>query len=77
MGELLQGHIIEGKFTANDLQAGQRLVTINGRTLTVAVTEDGFTINDILISAEDQVATNGVIHTISKVIPAPTQRENG
>ena len=77
LGELLQGHIVEGRFASNNLQDGRELVTINGRTLTVAVSADGLTVNGIAISTTDQIATNGVIHTISKVIPAPTERENG
>ena len=77
LGELLQGHIVEGRFASDNLQNGQELVTINGRTLTVALTADGLTINGIAVKITDQVATNGLIHTISEIIPAPTQQENG
>ena len=73
LGELLQGHIVEGRFASNNLQNGQELFTINGRTLTVALTADGLTINGIAVKITDQVATNGVIHTISEIIPAPTE----
>ena len=77
LGELLQGHVVEGRFASDNLQNGQELVTLNGRILTVALTADGLTINGIAVKITDQVATNGLIHTISEVIPAPTQQENG
>ncbi|GAB3782680.1 hypothetical protein GCM10028818_39050 [Spirosoma horti] len=78
--KLLAYHVVKGKFTADQLQDGQKLKTVTGGTLTVGKQGDNITITDgagstATINQADVEATNGIVHSIDTVLmpTAPKQ----
>ena len=78
--KLLAYHVVKGKFTADQLQDGQKLKTVTGGTLTVGKQGDAITITDgagstATINQADVEATNGIVHSIDTVLmpTAPKQ----
>ncbi|GAB3720592.1 fasciclin domain-containing protein [Spirosoma lituiforme] len=78
--KLLAYHVVKGKFTADQLQDGQKLKTVTGGTLTVGKQGDTITITDgagstATINQADVEATNGIVHSIDTVLmpTAPKQ----
>ena len=65
---VLTYHVVLGNVTADQV-AGQRLTlgTVNGAGLPVDG-RDGFKIGNANVTATDQMANNGVIHTIDRVL---------
>ena len=54
-----------------DFRNGQTLVTVNGKEVSVTVTDGEVRINGAKILARDRQGSNGVIHSIDAVnIPA-------
>ncbi|AUD03801.1 fasciclin domain-containing protein [Spirosoma pollinicola] len=71
--KLLAYHVVKGKFTADQLQDGQKLKTVTGGTLTVGKQGDNITITDgagntATINQADVEATNGIVHSIDTVL---------
>ncbi|MFD2569250.1 fasciclin domain-containing protein [Spirosoma soli] len=71
--KLLAYHVVKGKFTAEQLQDGQKLKTVTGGTLTVSRQGDAVVITDgagatANINQADIEATNGVIHSVDTVL---------
>ncbi|SOD80341.1 Uncaracterized surface protein containing fasciclin (FAS1) repeats [Spirosoma fluviale] len=75
--KLLAYHVVKGKFTADQLQDGQKLKTVTGGTLTVGKQGDSITITDgggntATINQADVEATNGIVHSIDTILmPTP------
>ena len=65
---LLLGHIVTGITLVGELTDGQTLTALNGSTLTVALDENGVSINGIPVVDDDNTVPNGVVHTINGVI---------
>lgn len=65
---ILNQHIVEGKTNFKDLMDGQKLKTINGKELTVQVKNGDVTINGSTIQSRDIEASNGVVHSLDKII---------
>ena len=71
--KLLAYHVVKGKYTASQLQDGQKLKTVTGGTLTVSKQGDAVTITDgagstATINQADIEATNGIIHSVDTVL---------
>lgn len=71
--KLLAYHVVKGKYTADQLQDGQKLKTVTGGTLTVGKQGDTVTITDgagntATINQADVEATNGIVHSIDTVL---------
>lgn len=71
--KLLAYHVVKGKYTADQLQDGQKLKTVTGATLTVGKQGDTITITDgqggtATINRADIEATNGMIHSVDTVL---------
>ncbi len=71
--KLLAYHVVKGKFTADQLQDGQKLKTVTGGTLTVSKQGDAVTITDgagnaATVNQADVEATNGMVHSIDTVL---------
>ncbi|MGF7217636.1 putative surface protein with fasciclin (FAS1) repeats [Spirosoma lacussanchae] len=71
--KLLAYHVVKGKFSAEQLQDGQKLKTVTGGTLTVSKQGDAITITDgqgsvATINQADIEATNGMIHSVDTVL---------
>ena len=67
---VLTYHMVAGKVMAADVKAGP-VVTVQGASATLSVSDEGVKIGDANIVATDIVASNGVIHVIDKVILPP------
>ena len=76
LDELLTYHVVAGKVTAEQLQNGEKITTIEGAKLTVSCkTGKGSTtctsdveINGIEVLVPDNEASNGVVHIINGVL---------
>jgi len=64
---VLQYHVIPGYFTARDLKSGE-LMTLQGTSLSAAISSSDSRVNGARLSKPDSIATNGVIHGIDEVI---------
>jgi len=78
--KLLAYHVVKGKFTADQLQDGQKLKTVTGGTLTVGKQGDTITITDgagntATINQADVEATNGIVHSIDTILMATAPKQ--
>jgi uncharacterized surface protein with fasciclin (FAS1) repeats len=60
-------HMVSGYFAARDLKSGE-LMTLQGSTLTAAVSSSDVRVNGARVTKSDIVATNGIVHAIDAVI---------
>lgn len=66
--DILSYHVVEGKTNFKDLKDGQKLKTINGKELDVKVSNGNITINGAKVQGRDMEASNGVVHSLDKVV---------
>lgn len=64
---VLNYHVIKGFFQSRDVKSGE-VMTLQGSTLTAAVSSSDLRVNGARVVRADIVATNGVVHTIDAVI---------
>jgi uncharacterized surface protein with fasciclin (FAS1) repeats len=57
---------------SSDLSNGQKIVTLQGRTVTVKINDEGVFINNAKVTVADLEAENGVVHVIDAVLLPPT-----
>ncbi len=60
-------HVVARHIESKDVKSGE-LVTVQGSTLTAAVSSSGVQVNGARVKQADMAATNGVIHAIDTVI---------
>ena len=65
---ILTYHVVAGNVLSGQLTDGQKVATLNGQELTVAIKGGVVTINGIKVIAADLAGTNGVIHVVEGVI---------
>ena len=65
---ILTYHVVPGELTADKLEDGQKLETVQGETLTVQVSDRNVTVNDAMVVRPDVNAANGVVHIIDGVL---------
>lgn len=66
--EMLNNHIIAGKLTTADLQDGAILKTAAGHQLKVSKRDGKVRIGNALILEPDGMSSNGVLHTLDRVL---------
>ena len=64
---VLNYHIVSGYFMARDVKSGE-VMTLQGSTLTAAVSAPEVRVNGARVTQADIVATNGIVHGIDAVI---------
>jgi uncharacterized surface protein with fasciclin (FAS1) repeats len=64
---ILNYHVVSGYFMARDVKSGE-VMTLQGSTLTAAVSSSEVRVNGARVTQADVVATNGIIHGIDAVI---------
>jgi len=64
---VLNYHVVSGYFMARDVKSGE-VMTLQGSTLTAAVSPADVRVNGARVTQADIVATNGIIHGIDAVI---------
>jgi uncharacterized surface protein with fasciclin (FAS1) repeats len=60
-------HIVSGHYLARDIKSGD-LMTLQGSTLTAAISSPDVRVNGARVTQADLVAMNGVVHGIDAVI---------
>jgi uncharacterized surface protein with fasciclin (FAS1) repeats len=65
---VLTYHVVAGNVLSSQLTDGQKVKTLNGQELTVAIKGGVVTINGIKVIAADLAGSNGVIHVVDGVI---------
>ncbi len=72
---LVRGHVVVGRFNTDALRKldGKELKTVHGVALKVEVTKDGLRVGGAKIVSGDGGYSNGLIHVIDAVLPAPKE----
>ena len=65
---VLTYHVVAGNVMSSQLADGQKVATLNGQELTVAIKDGVVTINGAKVIAADLAGSNGVIHVVDGVI---------
>ncbi len=65
---ILTYHVVAGNVLSGQLTDGQKVPTLNGQELTVAIKNGVVTINGIKVIAADLAGSNGVVHVVEGVI---------
>ncbi|MBK8520526.1 MAG: fasciclin domain-containing protein [Chitinophagaceae bacterium] len=66
--KILTYHVVAGAVKAADLKDGQKVKTVQGQELTVAIKDGKVTINGANVTAADLTGSNGVVHVIDAVL---------
>lgn len=66
--DVLKYHVVEGTTHFKELKDGQKLKTIGGKQLDVKVNNGEVTINGAKLQGKDHDASNGVVHSVDKLI---------
>jgi uncharacterized surface protein with fasciclin (FAS1) repeats len=64
---VLNYHVVSGHLMARDMKSGD-VMTLQGSTLTAAVSSSDVRVNEAHITQADLVVTNGIVHAIDEVI---------
>ncbi|WP_281988750.1 fasciclin domain-containing protein [Aquimarina aggregata] len=72
--EVLLYHVVSGRFTAEELVAGQTVTTVQGEEVTIEMTSRGNVLlnHEIKVAIADIEASNGIIHVIKGVLLPPS-----
>jgi uncharacterized surface protein with fasciclin (FAS1) repeats len=65
---ILTYHVVAGAVKSSELKDGQKIKTLQGGELTVAIKDGKVTINGANVTAADLTGSNGVIHVIDAVL---------
>lgn len=68
--DVLTYHVISGKVMSADVKNGP-VKTVNGANVAVAKAGDFVTVEDSMVQTANIVATNGVVHTVDRVMIPP------
>ena len=68
---ILLYHVLSGKVMSTDLMDGMVATTLNGKDITVSISNDSVFINNALVTMADIEADNGVVHVIDAVLLPP------
>lgn len=69
--QILSYHVVPGEFTSSELTSGE-VQTVANEPVTVEVSADGVTVNEVNVVQPDVTASNGVIHVVDQVILPPS-----
>ena len=70
--DVLLYHVLNGTVLSTDLMDGMTAMTLNGKDITVRISNDSVFINDALVTMADIETDNGVVHVIDAVLLPPT-----
>jgi uncharacterized surface protein with fasciclin (FAS1) repeats len=66
--QFMNNYVVKGKINFKDFSDGQKLVTLNGKELTVKLTNGRVAIDGAQIQGKDLAASNGVVHSLDKIV---------
>ena len=72
LADILTYHVAAGKVLAEDLMDGEKIMTVEGADVVIALNEQGAFVNRIQITKTDLLASNGVVHIINGVLLPPS-----
>jgi uncharacterized surface protein with fasciclin (FAS1) repeats len=64
---ILNYHVVSGYFAVRDVKSGE-VMTLQGSSLTAAVSSSDVRVNGARVTEADVVATNGIVHAIDAVV---------
>jgi uncharacterized surface protein with fasciclin (FAS1) repeats len=67
---VLAYHVVPGKVVAADVKNGNAK-TVNGANVALSKAGDFVTVEDAMVQHADMMATNGVVHTVDRVLMPP------
>jgi len=67
---VLTYHVLPAKVTAHEVKNGN-VRTVEGGSLSVSRAGDYVTVEEAMVQRADMVATNGVVHTVDRVLMPP------
>ncbi len=67
LGAMINRHVLRGRLYSTDLTHGDA-TTVDGTSIHIGATDDGFTIDHANVIRKDIFTSNGVIHAIDAVI---------
>lgn len=70
--EILMYHVVAANAPSDTLANGE-IDTLSGDSITINVSEDGVTVNDVRVVNPDVIASNGIIHIIDQVLLPPAK----
>jgi uncharacterized surface protein with fasciclin (FAS1) repeats len=65
---ILNNHVVNGKFSFNQLIDGQKLTTINRTMLEIRIVGGNITVNGIKLQGHDNEASDGIVHSLDMVM---------
>ncbi len=71
--EVLTFHVLPAKVMRADVRNGS-VKTVNGASVALARTGDYVTVEEAMVQTADIAATNGVIHTVDRVMLPPAKK---
>ncbi|MEM1119747.1 MAG: fasciclin domain-containing protein, partial [Bacteroidota bacterium] len=71
LAQILRYHVVSGKVLSTGLSDGMTVPTLNGKNITVSITDGNVFINDAQVTVADIEADNGVVHVINAVLLPP------
>jgi uncharacterized surface protein with fasciclin (FAS1) repeats len=71
--DLLTYHVVPGRMASADIKSGP-VKTVNGASLAVAKAGDFVTVEEGMVQSANIVATNGLIHTVDRVMIPPAKK---
>ncbi|MDI1239077.1 MAG: fasciclin domain-containing protein [Polaromonas sp.] len=71
--DVLTYHVLAGKVMSADVKNGS-VKTVNGGSVALAKAGEFVTVEDAMVQTANIVATNGVIHTVDRVLIPPVKK---
>ena len=65
--EMLNNHLVNGRFPFKDMKDGDKIKTVNGRELLINMKDGNISINGATIIAREQKISNGVMYSTDAV----------
>ena len=65
---ILTYHVVAGTTMSSDLSDGMRVKTVQGKYITIKITDGNVYVDDAMVTTADIECSNGVIHVIDAVI---------
>ena len=73
--QILLYHVVNARALSTDLTNDQQIVTLNGQSVTITLSEGNVFVNDAQVIVADLEAENGVVHVINAIL-LPTLSTN-
>jgi uncharacterized surface protein with fasciclin (FAS1) repeats len=71
--DVLTYHVLAGKIMSGDVKNGS-VKTVNGASVALAKAGEFLTVEESMVQSANIVATNGVIHTVDRVMIPPVKK---